>query len=182
MLKIDADLCIGCGVCEDTCIYDAIHVEDGIAIVNEKCTLCGTCVDNCEVEALSIPKGASPKVDISLYQGVWAYAEYRNDRIAPVSFELLGAGRKLADNKNVELAAKVTGLNFVVPKQAARTLVTTNGGDSVLSVWRFGLGRVVSLTTDDGNKWSGELLSQKNSKLITKSINWLTNPIDPLRL
>ena len=39
-------------------------------------------------------------------------------------------------------------------------------------VWRFGLGRVVTLTTDDGLKWGGDLLTKQNSKLVTKSINW----------
>ena len=73
---------------------------------------------------------------------------------------------------NVELGATISGLNFVVPKPAARALVTTSEGDTILAVWRFGLGRVVSLTTDDGSKWSGELLSKKNSQLITKAINW----------
>ena len=39
--------------------------------------------------------------------------------------------------------------------------------------WRFGLGRVLSLATDDGSKWGGELLSKENSKVLTKGINWV---------
>jgi hypothetical protein len=37
---------------------------------------------------------------------------------------------------------------------------------------RFGLGRIVALATDDGSKWSGQLLSRANSKLITRAVNW----------
>jgi uncharacterized membrane protein len=70
------------------------------------------------------------------------------------------------------IGATVGGYNYVVPKPSSRILVTTNKNIPMLTVWRFGLGRVVSLATDDGSAWGGELLNQKNSKLITRSINW----------
>ena len=68
--------------------------------------------------------------------------------------------------------ATVSGYNYAVPKPAARMLVTTHKNIPILVVWRFGLGRVVTLTTDDGLKWAGDLLNKENSKLLTKSINW----------
>ena len=71
-----------------------------------------------------------------------------------------------------DLHAIISGYNYAVPKQAARLLVTTHKNIPVLVVWRFGLGRVVTLMTDDGLKWAGDLLNKQNSKLITKSINW----------
>ncbi len=71
-----------------------------------------------------------------------------------------------------DMSATISGYNYAVPKPAARMLVTTHKNIPILVVWRFGLGRVVSLTTDDGLKWAGELLTKQNSKLITKSINW----------
>ncbi|MBI2653795.1 VWA domain-containing protein [Candidatus Woesearchaeota archaeon] len=71
-----------------------------------------------------------------------------------------------------EMHATVSGYNYAVPKPAARMLVTTHKNIPILVVWRFGLGRVVTLTTDDGLKWAGDLLNKKNSKLISKSINW----------
>ena len=74
--------------------------------------------------------------------------------------------------KNIELNAKITGYNTVVPKPAATSLVVTSNGKPVITVWRLGLGRVASLTTDDGNKWSGEMLSKDNSKLLIKTVNW----------
>ena len=71
-----------------------------------------------------------------------------------------------------EIHATVSGYNYAVPKPAARPLVTTHKNIPILVVWRFGLGRVVTMMTDDGLKWAGDLLNKQNSKLITKSINW----------
>lgn len=71
-----------------------------------------------------------------------------------------------------DMQATISGYNYGVPKPAARLLVTTHKNIPVLVVWRFGLGRVVTLMTDDGVHWAGSLLNKENSKLLTKSINW----------
>jgi Na+-translocating ferredoxin:NAD+ oxidoreductase RNF subunit RnfB len=40
--------CLGLGDCVDVCDFDALHIVDGLAIVDyEKCTGCGACVDAC---------------------------------------------------------------------------------------------------------------------------------------
>jgi Na+-translocating ferredoxin:NAD+ oxidoreductase RNF subunit RnfB len=40
--------CLGLGDCEVICPFDAIHIVDGLAIVDyEKCTGCGKCADAC---------------------------------------------------------------------------------------------------------------------------------------
>ena len=111
MLIIDKDACTGCGVCEEICTFGAIKVSDeGYAIVDESCTLCGSCVEDCEAETLSIEQAEkSAKTDLSLWSGVWVFAEFRQGRIAPVAIELLGKGRELADQRQVELAAVLFG-------------------------------------------------------------------------
>ncbi|MBW3018908.1 VWA domain-containing protein [Candidatus Woesearchaeota archaeon] len=68
--------------------------------------------------------------------------------------------------------AQIHGFNQAVPKGAARLLVTTTTAEPILAVWRLGLGRVASLLTDDGGKWAGTLLGAKNSKLVTRIMNW----------
>lgn len=113
MLHVDIEACIGCGVCESECTFAAIKVEDGVAVVGDNCTLCGNCVDICEVGALSIEREEKEsKQNLDEWSGVWVYAEYRNGRIAPVSFELLGVGRELADQRKVPLAAVLIGANL----------------------------------------------------------------------
>ncbi len=48
-------------------------------------------------------------VDPRDYQGVWVYVEQDGGHPAPVSWELMGAGRRLADELGVQLAAVVLG-------------------------------------------------------------------------
>lgn len=40
--------CIACRKCENICPFDAIHVENNLAVIDfEKCTSCGKCVEVC---------------------------------------------------------------------------------------------------------------------------------------
>jgi electron transfer flavoprotein alpha subunit len=48
------------------------------------------------------------------YRGVWVFIEVKDGQIAPVSLELLGAGRGLADKRRTELAGVLIG-NQVKP-------------------------------------------------------------------
>src|ERR1700722_5302969 len=43
------------------------------------------------------------------YKHVWVYVEFEHGQIHPVSLELLGEGRKLADKLNCELAGVLLG-------------------------------------------------------------------------
>ena len=79
--------------------------------------------------------------------------------------------------KNLEDLSKIYGFNSVYPKSNARLLLTTSTGDPVLTIWNYGLGRVASLTTDDGSLWIPEMLKGINSEVLIRTINWLVeNP------
>lgn len=112
MLKINEELCIGCGICEDQCPFGAIAVEAGIAVAGESCTLCGACVEACEVGALAIDVVAKKQADADDWSGVCVYCEVRRGELATVSLELLGQGRKLADQRGVQLSALLIGHNI----------------------------------------------------------------------
>jgi len=131
MLRIDSEACIGCGVCEEVCTFGAIAVVDGVAEVNEKCTLCGSCVDSCEAAALIIDaKDRTAQTDLGKWSGIMIYAEFRHGKVAPVSFELLGIGRQLAEQQKVPLSAVLLGSGL---GEAARDLVSY-GADIVYQV------------------------------------------------
>ncbi|MBD3312946.1 VWA domain-containing protein [Candidatus Woesearchaeota archaeon] len=79
----------------------------------------------------------------------------------------------------LEVNAVLTGHNHVAPKSTATVLLATCDGKPIITAWRYGLGRVVSVSTDDGSGWSGELLNAENSEIITRMINWAIG--DPTR-
>lgn len=74
--------CLGFGTCAVVCPFDAIHVENGVAVVDkEKCKACGKCIDVC------------PKKLISLipYEAKFAVACSSTDK-GPVTMKACGTG------------------------------------------------------------------------------------------
>lgn len=113
-ILIDDDLCTGCASCMDSCIYEAIELNNNIAKILPNCTLCGACVEACPEVAISIERGdiKAQKIDISQYKGVWIVAEHYKNKIHNVAFQLLGKGRELADLLQVNLTFVILGADF----------------------------------------------------------------------
>lgn len=130
--------CIACGArCQSACPEDAIEMNNkGEPVINlEKCIGCRRCVKICPAGAIEmyytpdeekilaqIPasaKGKEPKevsageteapADIKGYRGVWVFVDHAEGEPATVSWELLGAGAKLAKSLGVELCSVVIG-------------------------------------------------------------------------
>jgi ferredoxin len=52
---LDAELCIGCGTCQDRCQMEALSMADARAVLNlDRCIGCGLCVTTCPSGALSL--------------------------------------------------------------------------------------------------------------------------------
>lgn len=68
------------------------------------------------------PAGGRRKVELdprlAAYRGVWVFIEHERGKTHPVSWELLGEGRKLADKLGVELAGVVLGAPSHALRQA----------------------------------------------------------------
>ncbi len=105
MLNLAEELCIGCGICEESCPFAAIEMGESYPVIGDNCTLCGTCVHSCAVSALSIDIDKREQGDLAAWQGVGVFCEFRKRQLASVSLELLGEGRRLADIRGVELIA-----------------------------------------------------------------------------
>ena len=73
------------------------------------CTECGRCVEDCPKGAITRTGTSMKNVDISMYHGVWVYAEQREGKLMNVAIELLGEGRKLANEIGTELCAVLVG-------------------------------------------------------------------------
>jgi len=110
-IRILDNECTGCKLCIKACPFDAIKVEDKLAVVDlDKCTLCGACEEACKFGAIIIEKEeAVGKEDISTFSGVWIVCEQRKGVVGSISYELLGKGRELADDLGVGLAAVLMG-------------------------------------------------------------------------
>lgn len=81
--------------------------------------------------------------------------------------------------RNLKFAeTKITDYNNVREKLNAQVLVSTEGGSPVLTVWRFGLGRVASLSTDDGLTWAQDMYSAETAKMIPSLTNWVIGDIE----
>lgn len=109
-IKVLLSKCTGCGLCIDSCPYDAIKLEGDCAYIDlERCTLCGACVEVCEFEAIILKKEKKQREDLSSFTGVWVFAEQKKGIIQPVVYELLGKGRALADILGEEVSAVLLG-------------------------------------------------------------------------
>jgi len=58
-LKLNAEACIGCGMCVDVCPHAVMKmVEKKVEIAQkDSCMECGACMRNCPVGALSVNAG-----------------------------------------------------------------------------------------------------------------------------
>lgn len=130
-IKIIIEKCTGCKLCVKGCPFNAIKVEDKKAQILENCTLCGACVSSCKFNAIDFKKDEiKTAVDLSAYKGVWVFGEQSGGVPAGVALELLGEGRKLADQLGVELSAVLFGDNI---EDTAKALIAY-GADNVYMV------------------------------------------------
>jgi electron transfer flavoprotein alpha subunit len=136
---IAREACIACGQCVPICPVDAISLDaEGIAVVApERCTGCSECIQVCPTSAITMAGGPSRRPDMSAAQGhpagepsmpeadvrqelaschrkssppeVWVFVEHTDGRPAPVSWELLGKARELADDLDGRVCAVVLG-------------------------------------------------------------------------
>jgi electron transfer flavoprotein alpha subunit len=123
--------CIVCGArCQQACPTDAVVMNDRgePVIALAACIGCGKCVKICPAEALEMvmPPGEEGAAETSAAeeapeptaateptgdksQGVWVFVEQHQGEAHPVAWELLGVGRKLANDLAVELSAFIVG-------------------------------------------------------------------------
>jgi len=57
LATVDAEVCKGCGVCTERCVFDAVQVEDEKAQVEtDKCFGCGVCAVGCRTGAMKLER------------------------------------------------------------------------------------------------------------------------------
>lgn len=158
-IRVITDKCIGCEICVKTCPFDAIDMIDKKAVIKDNCTLCGACVEACPVDAIVMDKKEEKKVDLSAYKGVWVFAEQRDGEVLNVSIELLGEGRKIADELDVELTAVLLGEDV----DENSNLLVKYGADNVIAVDDE---KLKYYTTDAYTKVISELIEERKPEIV----------------
>ncbi|MCL4378898.1 MAG: electron transfer flavoprotein subunit alpha [Actinobacteria bacterium] len=117
-IKVDLESCTGCSLCKNVCMYDAVEIKKGKAIINDNCIFCGACIEICKFKSIEITGIKKSEKDLSNYKGVCVFLETNDNTVSEVGFELLTAGRILADKLNTELSALIVGsnLNSIFPE------------------------------------------------------------------
>lgn len=63
----DRSLCEGCGLCEESCFFEARQLEnDSIQLVQEQCFGCGRCLEICPKGAISLERKNGRGVSLSM--------------------------------------------------------------------------------------------------------------------
>jgi len=108
-VNVIKEKCRGCSICVKNCPFEAITMENKLAVIGTACTGCGVCVENCPFQAIEKTEEQKEAADLSEYHDVWVFAEQREGALMPVVKELLGEGRKLADQIGCSLCTVLCG-------------------------------------------------------------------------
>ena len=108
-VNVIKEKCKGCSICVKNCPFEAITMENKIAVIGAACTGCGVCVEKCPFKAIEKTEEEREVTDLSAYKDVWVFAEQRDGVIMPVVIELLGEGKKLANEVGCNLCAVLCG-------------------------------------------------------------------------
>lgn len=110
-INVIDEKCKGCQKCIKACPFNAITMENKIAVIGPSCTICGACVEACPFDAIEKTEEPARTSNISAYHNVWVFAEQRVGKLMNVAIELLGEGRRLANEIGCELCAVLCGEN-----------------------------------------------------------------------
>lgn len=97
-------------------------------------------------------------IDLSAYEDVWVLGEQREGKIQPVTIELMGEGRKLADQLKKKLAVVIPG--YKIESEVEKLL---HYGADVVYYMSHPL--LSSFSTDGYTSAFVQLIQKKNLKL-----------------
>jgi electron transfer flavoprotein alpha subunit len=133
-INVIDEKCVGCTLCTKACPFEAIEMDASLAIIDlTKCTVCGACVEACSFDAIAIrEREMATEHDLESFKNVWVLAEQFDGHVESITHELLGEGRKLADDLGMELCAVLLGSDIEAKAQE----LIARGADKVYVVDR----------------------------------------------
>lgn len=109
-LNFNESACDLCQLCLQKCPFGALSVEANTIVINEKCRMCGVCIKVCPQRALTFEQKPLKSVEEkSSWKDILVYAEQEDGEIHPVTYELIGEARRLADKVDYKVRAVIVG-------------------------------------------------------------------------
>lgn len=109
-LNFNATVCNLCEKCLQKCPFGALSVEANAIVINEKCRMCGVCVKICPQRALTFEQKPLKSIEEKgSWKDILVYAEQEDGQIHPVTYELIGEARRLADKVDYKVCAVIIG-------------------------------------------------------------------------
>ena len=97
----------------DICPFGAMEEKDGKLSINAACKMCKLCVKKGPAGAVEyVEDEKKPLIDKSIWNGIAVYVEHVGENIHPVTYELIGKARELADKINQPVYAVFVGNNL----------------------------------------------------------------------
>jgi len=193
---MDKTLCTECGICEETCRFNAIALteESGYAVNPARCEGCGACVFTCPQEALTLKERVSGYSFISKTKyGTMAHAQLNiaEEASGKLVTVVRNTAQQVAEKESCELIlidgapgigcpviASLTGVDLALIVTEP-TMSGLHDLERILDVTRhFGIGSVVCI-----NKYD---INEENSNRITafcrqRGVEMVGNiPYDPV--
>lgn len=109
MLKINHKLCTLCEHCITLCPFGSLKITTEQIEVLETCRLCQICIRQCPEKAMYIATVAQTTEQLHEARDILVVAEYENGYLHPITLELIGKGRQMADELSADLACLVLG-------------------------------------------------------------------------
>ena len=109
MIKLQQSLCDGCGLCVASCPYGAIAIENNKVSITPSCTNCRLCLTACPQHAIIEDVNQRSLIDKSMYKDILVFAEHAEGHIAPVTLELIGKARELAQSVSQQVCCLFIG-------------------------------------------------------------------------
>ena len=95
-IYISKEKCDLCGVCISICPFNAIEISSEVEI-NASCKMCRICSKKCPKGAITFIDEVRDDVNRDDWKGVLVFVEHMGGEIHPVTHELIGKGKELAD-------------------------------------------------------------------------------------
>lgn len=107
-LQVNKTSCTACGVCQETCTFQAINFSEAYPEINPTaCRLCGACAKACPTGALTFTPKSKRLKDSGT--GVWVLAQTSEMGVEKVTLQLLGEARRLAEILRQEVSVILMG-------------------------------------------------------------------------